>query len=122
MLAMVLELCSGCTSSSQEWDSQRATADTVVVAAAAGDWSRVKELTRGDDAEARFEAMARNEPLLLRSASGQLKVIAGHHVGRDSSYVSFRFPYRDSTEVFDMGLAHESGRWIVYYVTLPKRM
>ncbi|MGH7653688.1 MAG: hypothetical protein ACREN6_03405 [Gemmatimonadaceae bacterium] len=119
---LALAFCSACGKSSQALGGQEAAADSVITAAAAGNWSRVKALTRGLDAESRFEAMARDEPLLLRQASGHLTVVDSHAIDADSSYVSFRFPYRDSTEVFDMRLGRDKGQWIVYYVTLPRRM
>lgn len=121
-VAMALAFLWGCAKSSARWESQEAAANTLVTAAANNDWARVRGLTRGDNAESGFEALARNEPSLLREASGHLKIIDGHALGVDSCYVSLRFPYRDSTEVFDMGMARDHGRWLVYYVTLPKRI
>lgn len=120
VLGMMMAL--GCSGSAVRWTEQTAVADSLVRASVRNDSAQIAALTQGSDVGQRLMAMQRQEPALLNAASGRLVPERGRWIGRDSAYVTFRFPYGGSTEVFDVGFVRDGQRWAVYYMALPRRM
>ena len=115
---LVVQACSSSSSGSEEC---RRVATRLFESAAHGDSITTQSLSASSEVIESLRAIATNESPLLLAATA-LDYGKASRVGVDSTYVVYRFPYRDSTEAVAIGCVQEGTTMRVCYVGWPMRM